>query len=95
MPLIDYHLKGANAPKRYNGITVWPQDNVDVKDDPFKVTESNGGFVPDDKIATVSTVLEDAMRPLREALKKGSADSFKLFEKWDDLTVRDYLKQEM
>lgn len=39
--------------------------------------------------------MEDAFRPLREALKEGDAESFKLFEKFDDLTVRDYLSQEM
>lgn len=36
VPLIDYHLKGVNAPKRHNGMTIWPEDNVDIKDDPFK-----------------------------------------------------------
>lgn len=95
VPLIDYHLEGVNAPKRYNGITIWPKDNVDIKDDPFKVSESNGGSVPDDKIALVSSVLDDAFRTLEEATKRGDAESFKLFEKWDDFTVRDYLKQEM
>lgn len=51
--------------------------------------------MPDDRIDTISTVMEDAFRPLREALKEGDAESFKLFEKFDDLTVRDYLSQEM
>jgi len=73
VPLIDYHLKGVNAPKRYNGITIWHKDNVDIKDDPFKVSESNGGSVPDDKIALVSGVLDDAFRPLKEAMKRFQA----------------------
>ncbi len=51
--------------------------------------------MPDDKIALVRGVLDDAFRPLKEAMKRGDAESSKLFEKWDDLTVRDYLKQEM
>ena len=51
--------------------------------------------MPDDRIDTIGTVMEDAFRPLREALKEGDAESFKLFEKFDDLTVREYLSQEM
>ena len=66
-----------------------------MDDDPFKVSESNGGSVPDDRIATISGVLEEAYRPLREALKRGDAESFELFKKFDDLTVREYLEKEM
>ncbi|KAK3168533.1 hypothetical protein OEA41_004981 [Lepraria neglecta] len=97
VPLIDYHLSGKNTPKSYNGITVYPNEAGDfpTKGDPFRVSESNGGSVPDDRIDTISTVMEDAFRPLREALKEGDAESFKLFEKFDDLTVREYLSQEM
>jgi hypothetical protein len=39
--------------------------------------------------------MEDAFRELRDAIKKGDAQSFKMFEKYDDLTVRDYLSQIM
>lgn len=48
VPLIDYLLKGENTPKRYNGITVFPpKDGATVEEDPYHVSESNGGLVPD------------------------------------------------
>ena len=96
MPLVTYHLSGPNTPKRYNGVTLFPKDgSFPVKDDPFRVSESNGGSVPDDKIDTLSSVLEDAFRDLREAIKKGDEKSFEMFKEYDDLTVRDYLSQKM
>ncbi|KAL8900786.1 MAG: hypothetical protein Q9207_005522 [Kuettlingeria erythrocarpa] len=90
VPLIDYHLSGENTPKRYNGITVFPaKGDAPVEEDPFHVSESKGGVVPDDK------VLEEAFAPLKEALKRGDAESFKLFEELDDYTVRDYLREKI
>ena len=44
---------------------------------------------------TISTVLEEAFAPLKDALKRGDAESFKLFEELDDYTVRDYLSKKM
>lgn len=94
MPLVTYHLSGPNTPKRYNGITLFPQNGeFPTKGDPFRVSESNGGSVPDDKIDTISSVLNDAFRDLREAIKKGDEDAFEMFKECDDLTVRDYLVQ--
>ena len=51
--------------------------------------------MPDDKVNALATTLDDAFRPLKEAMKAGTEEGFKLFEKYDDLTVRDYLVQEM
>ena len=51
--------------------------------------------MPDDRVDTVSNVLEVAFKPLKDAMKRGDAESFKMFEKFDDLTVRDYLAKEM
>ncbi|KAL8866766.1 MAG: hypothetical protein Q9174_006097, partial [Haloplaca sp. 1 TL-2023] len=97
--IIDYHLSGANNPKRYNGVTVFPpKDGAAVEDDPFGVSESKGGMVPDEyappattSMKTVGKVLEEAMAPLKEALKRGDAESFKMFEECDDYTVRSNL----
>ena len=49
--------------------------------------------MPDDKIDTLSSVLEDAFRDLREAIKKGDEEAFEMFKECDDLTVREYLEQ--
>lgn len=50
--LIDYKLSGENTPKRYNGITVYPpKDGATVEEDPFHVSESKGGMVPDQYVA--------------------------------------------
>ncbi|KAL8860794.1 MAG: hypothetical protein Q9178_002824 [Gyalolechia marmorata] len=96
VPLIDYLLNGENTPKRYNGITVFPpKDGTTVEEDPFHVSESNGGVVPDESMKTISTVLEEAFAPLKDALKRGDAESFKLFEELDNYTVRDYLSKKM
>ncbi|KAL8673690.1 MAG: hypothetical protein Q9168_001905 [Polycauliona sp. 1 TL-2023] len=94
VPLIDYLLKGENTPKRYNGITVFPpKDGATIEDDPFHVSESKGGVVPDERMTTIRNVLEEAMAPLKDALKRGDAESFKLFEEVDDYTVRGYLRE--
>lgn len=49
VPLRDYYLSGPGCPKRFNAITVLP-DAAGAKSDPdpFKVTEMNGGSVPDE-----------------------------------------------
>ena len=44
---------------------------------------------------TIDKVMEEAFAPLKEALKRGDEESFKMFEELDDLTVRDYLKERM
>ena len=49
--------------------------------------------MPDDRIDTLSSVLEDAFRPLREAIKKGDEEAFEMFKECDDLTVREYLEK--
>ena len=93
---MTYHLSGPNTPKRYNGITLFPKDGEFPKEgDPFRVSESNGGSVPDDKIDTAASVLEDAFRPLRDAIKRGDENAFEMFKECDDLTVREYLTQRM
>lgn len=43
----------------------------------------------------IDKVMEEAIAPLKEALKKGDEESFKIFEELDDYTVRDYLKEKM
>ncbi|KAL8696600.1 MAG: hypothetical protein Q9224_002713, partial [Gallowayella concinna] len=96
VPLIDYRLSGENTPKRYNGITVFPaKGDAPVQEDPFHVSESNGGGVPDQSMKTVSKVMEEAFAPLKDALKRGDAESFKLFEELDDYTVREYLREKI
>ena len=97
VPLIDYHLSGPKNPKCYNGITVFPSEesNISMKDDPFKVSEQNGGAVPDERLTTIDSIMEEAFAPLKEALKKGDARSFEMFKELDDLTVRDYLRDRM
>ncbi len=46
--LIDYKLSGPGTPKRYNGRTVFKdKDARAMDDDPFHLSESNGGPVPD------------------------------------------------
>ncbi|KAL8726335.1 MAG: hypothetical protein Q9166_006783 [cf. Caloplaca sp. 2 TL-2023] len=96
VPLIDYHLSGENTPKRYNAITVFPaKGDAPVEEDPFHVSESKGGIVPDQSMKTIDKVLEEAYAPLKEALKRGDAESFKLFEELDEYTVRDYLREKM
>ncbi|KAL8787446.1 MAG: hypothetical protein Q9213_002223 [Squamulea squamosa] len=96
VPLIDYHLSGENTPKRYNGITVFPpKDGATVEEDPFHGSESKGGVVPDQSMKTISKVLEEAFAPLKDALKRGDAESFKLFEELDEYTVRGYLREKI
>lgn len=52
--LIDYKLAGPKTPKRYNGITVIKgEEGPPAEDDPFRVSESNGGPVPDEYVPRV------------------------------------------
>ena len=97
VPLIDYHLSGPKNPKSYNGITVFPPEEggFSMKDDPFKVSEQNGGAVPDERLTMIDSIMEEAFAPLKDALKKGDVESFELFKELDDLTVRDYLRDRM
>ncbi|KAL8648934.1 MAG: hypothetical protein Q9210_004698 [Variospora velana] len=115
VPLIDYKIKGENTPRRYNGITVLPPvEGAPVDEDPFHVSESKGGAVPDEyaiptvvaddkddlslvetRMKTLGDVMETAFKPLKDALKRGDAESFKMFEELDDYTVRDYLTKKM
>lgn len=44
---------------------------------------------------TIGKVLEEAFAPLKDALKRGDAESFKLFEELDKYTVRGYLRDKM
>ena len=46
-------------------------------------------------MTNIGKVLEEAFAPLKDALKKGDQESFKLFEELDDYTVRDYLREKM
>lgn len=39
--------------------------------------------------------MKKAFAPLKDALKRGDAESFKMFEELDDYTVRDYLTKKM
>ncbi len=39
--------------------------------------------------------MEEAWRPLKEAIKNGSPDAYALFKKVDHLTVREYLRDKM
>ena len=97
VPLIDYHLSGPRNPKSYNVITVFPpeQGSSSMKDDPFKVSERNGGAVPDERLTTIDSIMEEAFAPLKEALKRGDEESFEMFKELDDLTVREYLRDRM
>jgi phytoene dehydrogenase-like protein len=94
--LIDYKLSGPGTPKRYNGRTVFKdKDARAMDDDPFHLSESNGGPVPDKYIATASQILEEAWRPLKEAIKTGNPMAYAMFKRVDHLTVREYLRDKM
>ena len=97
VPLIDYHMSGPLNPKSYNGVTVFPPEEgtISMKTDPFKVSERNGGAIPDDRLATIDDIMEEAHAPLKAALKRGDQESFEMFKELDDLTVRDYLRDRM
>ncbi|KAI4086812.1 MAG: hypothetical protein LQ344_007249 [Seirophora lacunosa] len=96
VPLIDYKISGENTPRRYNGITVFPpKEGAPVEEDPFHVGESKGGAVPDEALKNLDDVMKKAFAPLKDALKRGDAESFKMFEELDDYTVRDYLTKKM
>ncbi|KAL8954714.1 MAG: hypothetical protein Q9193_007122, partial [Seirophora villosa] len=79
VPLIDYKISGENTPRRYNGITVFPpKEGAPVEEDPFHVGESKGGAVPDEALKNLDDVMKEAFAPLKDALKRGDAESFKM-----------------
>lgn len=42
-----------------------------------------------------SQIMEEAWRPLKEAIKTGNKTAYPLFKKVDHLTVREYLRDKM
>lgn len=46
-------------------------------------------------MTTIDKVMEEAFAELKDAIKRGDAESFELFKELDDFTVREYLRDKM
>lgn len=86
-PLRDYFLTGPNTPNLFNNRFYQP----DVSD-PFEVSVSNGGNVPDDVVNSWSDILEAAFKPYKDVLRVDwEAGYKKLMEEADHMSTRQFL----
>ncbi|GAB1319136.1 Amine oxidase domain-containing protein [Madurella fahalii] len=86
VPQRKYYLQGLNTPALFNNRFFVP-DAVD----PFGVSVSNGGNVPDDVADNWSNALNAAFGPYKEALAKDWPTGFEKLLEADNLSTRAYL----
>ncbi|KAH6856062.1 hypothetical protein B0I37DRAFT_67638 [Chaetomium sp. MPI-CAGE-AT-0009] len=85
---IPYYLDGLNTPDMFN-------DRFFVKDDPdpYHVSESNKGNVPDNVVNNVKGILDSAFGPYKEELAKDFKEGYKKLMEVDDFSTREFLKR--
>jgi monoamine oxidase len=85
---IPYYLDGLNTPDMFN-------DRFFSKDDPdpYHVSESNNGTVPDHVVKDVKGILDAAFGPYKKALAEDFKEGYKKLMKVDDFSTREFLKR--
>lgn len=88
IPLIKYYLAGESCPSLFN-------DHLFVKgeQDPYKVSVTNGGSIPDDVVDNLDQILKTAFGPYKDALANNFKDGWKKLMEVDDFSTREYLKR--
>jgi monoamine oxidase len=95
VPLIPYYLdesSGAkNNPNLYNDRLLPPNsDNVDP--DPYHVSKTNGGSVPDATVAQGTGILDLAFKEFKDCMEKDFEKGFKKLMEQDIYSTREYLR---
>ncbi|KXX80598.1 L-amino-acid oxidase [Madurella mycetomatis] len=86
VPQRDYYLVGPNTPALFNNRFFVPGVA-----DPYGVSVSNGGNVPDDVADHWSDALNAAFRPYKEALAENWPTGFQKLMEADNLSTREFL----
>ncbi|KAK6357702.1 hypothetical protein TWF718_002011 [Orbilia javanica] len=87
LPLIPYYLSGPETPSLFNG------HFFTGGTDPYNVSVSNGGSVPDDVVDNVDNILEEAFGPYKTALEENFDKGFEKLLTVDDFSTREFLKR--
>ncbi|KAK0672657.1 putative L-amino-acid oxidase precursor [Cercophora samala] len=87
MPLIPYYLSGPANPKLFNDRFF--ADGVD----PYHVSTSNGGSVPDNVVDNVDKILDEAFGPYKEELATDFDKGFENLMTVDDYSTREFLRR--
>ncbi|KAG2369166.1 hypothetical protein BDR07DRAFT_1389805 [Suillus spraguei] len=76
VPLIPYYMDGKNTPMMFNNILGPPMDLSEY--DPYKVSVTNGGMVPDKYVAIgAKKILQQASAPYLQLLREDFQQGFK------------------
>ncbi|KAK4449750.1 putative L-amino-acid oxidase precursor [Podospora aff. communis PSN243] len=87
MPLIPYYLTGPKNPNLFN-------DRFFADGpDPYHVSVSNGGSVPNDVVDNVSAIFDCAFGPYKKAMAEDFDKGFEALMKVDDFSTREFLKR--
>lgn len=86
--LRKYHLEGTNCPKLFND-----RPFASATRDPYCVSVSSGGTVPDDVVGNVDGILEDTFGPFKRALAEDFETGFQCLMAVDHFSTREYLKR--
>jgi monoamine oxidase len=93
VPVIPYYLDSTtgavNNPSLYNDHLLMPDS---PPFDPYKVSVSNGGSIPDDVVKAGTTILDQEFGVYKEAMEKDFEAGFKLLLTQDAFSTRGYLK---
>ncbi len=87
LPLVKYYLKSDKTPSLFNDRFFAPGP------DPYHVSASNGGSVPDHVVDNVDDILKAAFGPYKELLAKDFKKGFEALKEVDDFSTREFLKR--
>ncbi|KAF4953171.1 hypothetical protein FSARC_12451 [Fusarium sarcochroum] len=86
--LLKYHLEGTNCPKLFND-----RPFAAATQDPYGVSVSRGGTVPDDVVGNVEGILEDTFGPFKRAMAEDFEAGFRCLMAVDHFSTREYLRR--
>ncbi|KAF5656476.1 l-amino acid oxidase [Fusarium heterosporum] len=86
--LLKYHFKGSNCPKLFND-----RPFTAATRDPYGVSVSRGGFVPDDVVDNAEGILEDIYGPFKRAMAENFEIGFRCLMAVDHFSTREYLRR--
>ena len=94
VPVIPYYLDSTtgavNNPSLYNDHLLMPDSPPPF--DPYKVSVSNGGSIPDDVVKAGTKILDQEFGVYKEAMEKDFEAGFKFLLTQDAFSTREYLK---
>ncbi|RAH85859.1 FAD/NAD(P)-binding domain-containing protein [Aspergillus japonicus CBS 114.51] len=93
--LLPYDYQGQRCPAMFNGVWLLPgeQAGSDPADDPFRLSVSEGGVVPDKTVAEgAPSILNRAFAPFIAALSEDFPKGFEELMKYDHMTTREFLQ---